>query len=72
MGIGWRLVTYNYISISCYGLSFGGFSMRGGLVLNAALGWWWADSLAALVMVPILVKEGWDAIRGKHCDDCHP
>ena len=46
--------------------------LLGGLVLNAALGWWWADSLAALVMVPILVKEGWDAIRGKHCDDCHP
>ncbi len=46
--------------------------LLGGLVLNAVLGWWWADSLAALVMVPILVKEGWDAIRGKHCDDCHP
>ncbi len=46
--------------------------LLGGLVLNAVFGWWWADSLAALVMVPILVKEGWDAIRGKHCDDCHP
>lgn len=46
--------------------------LLGGLVLNAAAGWWWADPLAALVMVPIIVKEGWEAIRGEHCDDCHP
>ena len=43
-----------------------------GLALNAAVGWWWADPIAALVMVPIIVKEGWEAIRGEHCDDCHP
>lgn len=41
-----------------------------GLVLNASLGWWWADPAAALVMVPIIVREGWEAIRGKHCGDC--
>src|SRR5262249_19675145 len=38
-----------------------------GLVLNAALGWWWADPIAGLVMVPILAKEGVDGIRAKHC-----
>lgn len=43
-----------------------------GLALNAAVGWWWADPIAALVMVPIIVKEGWEAIHGEHCDDCHP
>ena len=43
-----------------------------GLGLNAVVGWWWADPLAALVMVPIIVKEGWEAVRGEHCDDCHP
>lgn len=42
-----------------------------GLVLNATFGWWWADPIAALVMVPIIVKEGLEAIRGEHCDDCH-
>jgi divalent metal cation (Fe/Co/Zn/Cd) transporter len=42
-----------------------------GLLFNAAFGWWWADPLAALVMVPIIVKEGWEGVRGKHCDDCH-
>lgn len=42
----------------------------GGLVLNAAAGWWWADPVAALGMVPIIAKEGIEALRGDHCDDC--
>ncbi len=46
--------------------------LLGGLLLNAVAGWWWADPVAALVMVPIIVKEGWDGLRGKACDDCHP
>jgi divalent metal cation (Fe/Co/Zn/Cd) transporter len=29
-----------------------------GVGLNAALGWWWADPVAALAMVPIIGKEG--------------
>ena len=32
--------------------------LLGGLLLNALFGWWWADALAALIMVPIIVKEG--------------
>ena len=32
-----------------------------GLVLNALLGWWWADPLAGLVIVYYGVKEGWHA-----------
>lgn len=43
--------------------------LLGGLVLNAALGWWWADPAAALVMVPIMVREGRDGLRGKACCD---
>jgi divalent metal cation (Fe/Co/Zn/Cd) transporter len=38
-----------------------------GLALNALLGWWWADPVAALVMVPILGEEGIDRIRAKAC-----
>lgn len=48
--------------------------LLGGLLLNALLGWWWADPLAALVMVPIIGKEGVEALRGKTCCDgasCH-
>jgi divalent metal cation (Fe/Co/Zn/Cd) transporter len=43
-----------------------------GLLLNATLHWWWADPAAALVMVPIIIKEGWDGLRGKTCcGACH-
>lgn len=34
-----------------------------GLVLNAALGWWWADPLAGFVLVYYAVREGKDAVR---------
>jgi divalent metal cation (Fe/Co/Zn/Cd) transporter len=44
-----------------------------GLLLNAILGWWWADPVAALAMVPFIAKEGWDGLRGRSaCGDCHP
>lgn len=42
-----------------------------GLGLNALLGWWWADPVAALVMVPIIGREGIEALRGERCSDCH-
>ena len=35
----------------------------GGLVLNAAFGWWWADPLAALGVVVFLISEGREAIH---------
>ena len=44
-----------------------------GLLLNATVGWWWADPAAALVMVPIIAKEGVDGLRGRSvCGDCCP
>ncbi|HEX9960870.1 MAG TPA: cation transporter [Pyrinomonadaceae bacterium] len=45
----------------------------GGLALNAAFGWWWADPVAALIMVPIIVNEGIEGLRGETCcdDSCH-
>lgn len=42
-----------------------------GLVLNAILGWWWADPLAALVLVPLIVREGLEGWKGDSCG-CHP
>jgi divalent metal cation (Fe/Co/Zn/Cd) transporter len=41
-----------------------------GLTLNALFGWWWADPLAALLMVPIIGREGWEALRGRSDCDC--
>ena len=38
-----------------------------GLLLNTALGWWWADPLAALIMVPIIAKEGINGIKAQRC-----
>jgi divalent metal cation (Fe/Co/Zn/Cd) transporter len=40
-----------------------------GLLLNAAVGWWWADPVAAFVMVPIIAHEGVRALRGAACGD---
>ena len=42
-----------------------------GLLLNAVAGWWWADPVAGLIMTPIIVREGIQALRGEACDDCH-
>lgn len=41
-----------------------------GLGLNAWLGWSWADPLAALLVVPIVVREGLEGWRGEECHDC--
>jgi divalent metal cation (Fe/Co/Zn/Cd) transporter len=44
-------------------------ALLAGLLLNAVLGWWWADPVAALIMVPIIAKEGIDGVKGKDCCD---
>jgi divalent metal cation (Fe/Co/Zn/Cd) transporter len=42
-----------------------------GLLLNAALQWWWADPVAALAMVPLIGYEGVEALRGRTvCAEC--
>ena len=41
-----------------------------GLLANALLGWWWADSAAALVIAAFAAKEGVDSWRGESCDCC--
>ena len=43
--------------------------LLGGLALNALFGFWWADPVAALVMVPIIVNEGVKGLRGESCCD---
>jgi divalent metal cation (Fe/Co/Zn/Cd) transporter len=47
--------------------------LLGGLALNALFGWWWADPAAALVMVPVIAREGLGALRGETCSggSCH-
>ncbi len=46
-----------------------------GLALNAVAGLWWADPVAGLAMVPLLIREGREAFDeargGEGCTDCH-
>ncbi len=51
-----------YETIACAWLSL---TTLAGLVLNAALGWHWADPLAALLLVPLIVREGLEGLRGE-------
>jgi divalent metal cation (Fe/Co/Zn/Cd) transporter len=44
--------------------------LLGGLGLNAVAGWWWADPVAALVMVPLIAYEGIEALRGRDACGC--
>ncbi len=41
-----------------------------GLVLNTLFELWWADPVAALIMVPVIAKEGIEGLHGKACKDC--
>ncbi len=42
-----------------------------GLGLNLLFGWWWADPIAGLIMVLLIVKEGLEAIEESTDNDCH-
>ncbi len=51
-------------TLACSYLSF---ALLLGLGANAVAGWWWADPVAALLMVPWLLKEGVEGLRGEGC-----
>ena len=51
-------------SFTCGYLSW---MLIGGLLMTRLSGWSWLDNLAALALVPILVKEGREAIKGDCC-----
>jgi divalent metal cation (Fe/Co/Zn/Cd) transporter len=45
--------------------------LLGGLLLNALFGWWWADPIAALCMLPLIFHEGIEAVQNRsscHCE----
>jgi len=50
-----------YETIACAWLSL---TTLAGLLLNSLFGWRWADPLAALVLVPLILREGWEGWRG--------
>ena len=56
-----------YETIACAWLSLATLI---GLVLNATVGWAWADPAAALLIVPLVVREGWEGWQGNGCHTC--
>ena len=54
-------------TLACSYLSF---TLLLGLVANAAAGWWWADPVAALAMVPWLLHEGVEGLGGEETGRC--
>ncbi len=48
-------------TLACSYLSF---ALLLGLTANALAGWWWADPIAALFMVPWLLREAWEGVSG--------
>ncbi len=56
-----------YETIACVWLSVATFI---GLGLNSWLGWTWADPVAALVIVPLVMREGLEGLRGEECSSC--
>ncbi len=55
------LRTDSYETITCAWLSA---TTLLGLLLNAFFGWWWADPLAAVALVPLIVREALEGLRG--------
>jgi divalent metal cation (Fe/Co/Zn/Cd) transporter len=51
-------------SITCGYLSI---VLMVGLAATRILGWWWLDSVAALALIPFLIKEARAAVRGECC-----
>jgi divalent metal cation (Fe/Co/Zn/Cd) transporter len=54
-------------SITCGYLSI---VLMVGLAATRILGWWWLDSVAALALIPFIMNEAREAIRGDDC--CSP
>lgn len=62
------LVADSKETFACAWLSF---TLLLGLGANALFGWWWADPVAALAMIPFLVREGreaWEEAEGEEGD----
>ncbi len=65
--IGTRLGSATVLADARFSLIDGALAatVLAGLVLNAVLGWWWADEALALVIAVLAAKEGIEALRGE-------
>lgn len=53
-------------TLACSYLSF---ALLLGLTANALAGWWWADPIAAILMIPWLLREGWEGVSGEGAEE---
>ena len=44
-------------------------ALLAGVGLHAAFGWWWADPVGALAMLPVIVWQGWETLEEARDDD---
>jgi cation diffusion facilitator family transporter len=42
--------------------SYLSLALLAGVGLNAAFGWWWADSVGAVAMLPVILWQGWETL----------
>jgi cation diffusion facilitator family transporter len=43
--------------------SYLSLALLAGVGLNAAFGWWWADPVGALAMLPVILWQGWETLE---------
>ncbi len=43
--------------------SYLSFALLLGVGLYAAFGWWWADAVGALAMLPVIIWQGWETLE---------
>src|SRR5437763_1353010 len=69
-GIGWHIVEFAIAlaaGVAASSIALIGFGA--GRLVEALVGWWWADPLTALVIAAVALKEGRESWRGEGCCD---
>jgi divalent metal cation (Fe/Co/Zn/Cd) transporter len=49
-------------SVETWVCSYLSLALLGGVGLYALFGWWWADSVGALAMLPVILWQGWETL----------
>jgi divalent metal cation (Fe/Co/Zn/Cd) transporter len=50
-------------SVETWVCAYLSITLLAALGLNAAFGWWWADPLGALTMLPVILWQGWETLE---------
>lgn len=60
-------------SVETWVCSYLSLALLLGIGAYLAFGWWWADPVGALAMLPVIVWQGWQTFQeaGEHDDDQH-